>query len=793
GGVRDTSDFGLFFTISNVPQIANLRRSKLTFFGIPADRNGGGGARIPFITLPTACLGIQNTKLTVESYAGETKTALSPTSQGASGCGLVPFAPSIGVTPDTTQQDKPVGPAVNLHVPQPLNPDGLESAHVKDAVVTLPPGLTLNPAAATGLQGCTDAQLGIGTGKPVACPAASKVGTVSIATPVLSAPLTGSVYLGQPLADNPFRIFVVAEGFGISLRLPGRVTPDIATGQLTTTFANTPQVPFTDFTLKFNGGPQAALANPLACGPATTTSALTPYSGTAAKNPTSTFTVDADGKGGACPAAAPFALEFHAGTANPLAGAFSPFAVFVARDDGQQYLSSLSVQEPPGLLGIIANVPLCAEDQAAAGTCGEESRIGTAAVSSGAGSAPFAISGPVALTGPYKGAPFGLSIVVRAIAGPFDLGTVVVRAAIRVDPKDAHLVIDADPLPTILQGIPLRLRGVAVTIDRPSFIFNATNCSVQAVGGTLTSVDGTVQQASAPYQATGCDKLPFAPKLVAKTSAKTSKSTGAGLSVTLTQAPGESNIKSVSVQLPKQFAARSDTLATVCQDTTFNAGPAGCGVGSKVGTVGAVTPLLRAPLGGTVYLVGHNGQLPTLEAVLQGSGITLGLTSTIGLGAGISSTFAAVPDAPISRFQLDLPRGPHSALGSSADLCTGKLAIPATIVSQSGVTLKKTYPLEVADCGIAILKAKVKGHTATLTVRVPAAGKATLTGKGLKKATRKATKAGSFTVKVKLAKSGTKRLNALKRKKRKLSVKLTARFAPTKGAASKATRKLVFK
>jgi hypothetical protein len=179
--------------------------------------------------------------------------------------------------------------------------------------------------------------------------------------------------------------------------------------------------------------------------------------------------------------------------------------------------------------------------------------------------------------------------------------------------------------------------------------------------------------------------------------------------------------------------------------------------------------------------------------VLQGSGITLGLTSTIGLGAGISSTFAAVPDAPISRFQLDLPRGPHSALGSSADLCTGKLAIPATIVSQSGVTLKKTYPLEVADCGIAILKAKVKGHTATLTVRVPAAGKATLTGKGLKKATRKATKAGSFTVKVKLAKSGTKRLNALKRKKRKLSVKLTARFAPTKGAASKATRKLVFK
>jgi hypothetical protein len=793
GGVRDTSDYGLFFTISNVPQVSNLRRSKLTFFGIPADRNAGGGARVPFITLPTACAGIQTTKLTVESYAGETRTATSPTSQGASGCELVPFAPSIGVTPDTTQQDKPVGPAVNLHVPQPLNPDGIESAHVKDAVVTLPPGLTLNPAAATGLVGCTDAQFGIGTGKPVACPAASKVGTVSILSPVLSAPLTGSVYLGQPLADNPFRIFVVAEGFGISVRLPGRVTPDPTTGQLTTTFANTPQVPFTDFTLKFNGGPQAALANPLACGAATTTSALTPYSGTPAKNPSSAFTVDADGKGGACPATLPFSPEFHAGTSNPLAGAFTPFAVFLSREDGQQYLSGLSVQQPPGLLGILANVPLCPEDQAAAGSCGDESKIGFSTVASGAGSAPFAISGPVSLTGPYKGAPFGLSIAVRAIAGPFDLGLVVVRAAIRVDPKDAHLVIDADPLPTILQGIPLRLKGVAVTIDRSSFLFNPTNCSVLAIGGTVTSTEGTVQQVSAPFQASGCDALPFAPKLEAKTSSKTSKSQGAGLSVLLTQKPGESNIKSVSVQLPKQFAARSDTLAGVCPDATFNAGASKCPASSEVGTVGAVTPLLRAPLGGKVYLVGHSGQLPTLEAILSGSGITLNLTSTIGLGAGISSTFAAVPDAPITRFQLDLPRGPHSALGTTADLCTGKLTIPATIVSQSGKTLKTTYPLAVSDCGVKILSAKVKGRTATLKVRVPGAGRVTFTGKGLKKATRKATKAGTFTFKVKLAKSGAARLKALERKKKKLSVKLSASFKPTKGASSKATRKLIFK
>ena len=787
GGLRDTGDYGLFFTISNIPQAAGLTRSVLSFEGVPS-------TNIPFITLPTECGVPGSTKLTVESWQGDTATSVTPPTEVA-GCDQVPFAPSIAVTPDTTQRDKPTGMSVDLHVPQALDPDGIESSHLKDSVVTLPPGVSLNPPAASALAACTDEQFGIGTHDPVACPDSSKVGTTEIDTPVLSAPLTGSVYLGTPHADNPFRIFVLAEGFGLSVRLEGRVTPDPATGQLTATFLDTPQVPFTDFILHFNGGPNATLANPLACGAATTTSSLTPYSGQPPATPTSAYTVDSDGQGGDCQPA-PFALGFTAGTQDRTSGAFSPFTVSVSRDDGQQYLARLSVQEPPGLLGMLSNVPLCGEADAAQGTCPVESQVGTSTVAAGAGPAPFRLQGPVYLTGPYSGAPFGLSIVIRALAGPFDLGTVVVRAAIHVDPADAHLVIDADPLPTILQGIPLRLRTVSVAVDRPNFIFNPTNCGPLAIGGTLTSTEGTVQQVSSPFQATGCDALPFAPKFTASTAATTGRGP-VGLNVTLRQAAGESNTRSVSVVLPKQFSARLDTVQLACPQATFNANPKSCGDGSKVGTTSAVTPLLKDPLGGTVYLVNRGATLPTLEAVLEGSGITVDLSGSIVIGGtGITSTFGAVPDVPITEFKLNLPAGPHSVLSSAADLCAAPLVMPSTILSQSGRTVKQNTVVSVTGCGVAIVRTKVKGRVATVTVRVPAAGTVRLSGKGLKVAKRRTTAAGLIKMKLKLSKRGVAALKAKRRHHKKLAVRLTARFAPSKGASagpSKATKKLVFK
>jgi hypothetical protein len=763
GGVRDDSDYGLFFTISNVPQIASLVTSELKFWGVPS-QHSGGASTVPFISLPTECGVEGTTKLTAESWAGETVTATA-TSAPATGCDQVPFDPSISVTPGTTQADEPTSAAVGLHVPQSSDGATLATAHVRDVSVTLPEGMTINPAAATGLEGCSDA---------TACPAASKVGTVAIATPVLPAPLTGSVYLGEPLPADPYRLFVEATGFGITVRLAGSVHPDPQTGRLTATFAGTPRVPFTDFTLTFSGGPAATLATPLSCGTATTTSALKPYSGQPAATPSTSFTVDADGSGGACPPA-PFSLGFAAGTQDSRAGAFSPFTVTVTRADRQKLLSRLSIRQPPGLLGRLASVPLCGEADAAGGTCPESSRVGTSSVKSGAGPQPFALSGPVYLTGPYAGAPFGLAIAIRALAGPFDLGTVVVRAAIRVDSGDSHLTIDADPLPQILQGIPLRLREVTVVVDREGFIFNPSTCDQLAIHGTLTAVDGTVQEADAPFQATGCDALAFTPKLTAVADGKSSAKAGAGLKVTLEQPPGQSNVRSVSVRLPKRLAANGTTLAKACLAAAFHADPSSCAA-SQVGTVRASTPLLSGPLGGPVYLVAQGATLPSLEALLRGEGLDIGLSATITYADGsLSSTFASVPDVPITSFVLDLPKGPHSALSAGKGLCGGALTMPTTIVGQNGTRIDRATPIAVTGCGLKILRARVKKSVATLTVEVSRPGRLSGHGIGMGWTSRPVTQGGNVQLKMRLSKYG-KRLRVRRhRAHRHLKVRVIVR------------------
>lgn len=823
GGVADTTDYHLFFRISNVPNGINISHSRLTFFGDPAAKTGHGTAA-PFIRLPTACAGPQTTTLTIETYSGNTYTATSTTNDhasptpnliGATGCDQLPFTPSLSMTPSTTQRDAPVGATVDIGVPWQSDPTMLAQSHVKNTVVTLPPGMTISPSAANGLKACTDDQFGQGTSNSINCPVESKVGTATIKTPVLQganpgdpAELTGAVYLGQPLPDNPYRLFVDAAStrYGLDVRLEGTVTPDPKTGQLTTTFANTPQVPFTDFILNLNPGPNATLASPLACGQAKTTSDIAPYSGNADATPNSSFTVDQDGKGGACPDATPFNLGFVAGSTNLAAGAFSPFGLTVTRDDGEQFLSGLTVTQPPGLLGIIQSVPLCDDANAAAGTCPDASRVGTSTVASGPGSAPFSLSGPVYLAGPYGGGPFSLVIAIRALAGPFDLGTVVVRAAIKVDPTDSHLVIDTPSLPTILQGIPLRLRSVNVSIDRANFLFNPTNCGPLAVAATLKSSDGATQNVSAPFQATGCDALPYAPQMTASSTAA-KRGDPAGLTVSLSQAPGEANTRSVSVKLPGQLGARLSTVNQACPEATFMADPTSCNAGSKVGTVLAVTPLLAQPLDGTVYLEAHQPpHLPTLEAVLQGSGITVDLSGNLDLSNGIKSTFQTVPDVPITTFRLTLPpSASNSALTATADLCSGTLPLVATILGQNGKQVDVNSTVGVAGCGIAITKATVNKRAVTLKLLVPSAGTVAVSGKGIGNARKSVGAAGATTMRVKLSKVGLKALRrALHQKKksrRKLTIAIRAAFTPKNGQtaggqpvrASSATRKVTFK
>ncbi|HEY5045204.1 MAG TPA: hypothetical protein VII53_05050 [Solirubrobacteraceae bacterium] len=660
---------------------------------------------------PTNCVQPATTTLQVDSY-GDPGHFLTYTStlSPATGCEKVPFNPSISVTPDSTQADAPVGDTVNLALPQSSDSNGLVSSNLRKAVVSFPAGVSISPSAANGLQACTDAQFGAGSDTPASCPAGSLIGTTSVKSPLLDNPLTGYVYVGAPPAPpaspNPFRVFQEIKGYGLDIKLQGSVAADLHTGRLTATFDNLPQLPFSLFTLKLNGGPAAPLANPQTCGPATTTTALSPWSGQPDSTPFSSFNADWDGAGAPCPAIAPFAPGFSAGTATPAAGGFSPFTLTLSRQDREQNLAGITVQTPPGLLGVLRSVTLCPEPQAAQGSCGPESLIGHTTVGAGPGPSPFFVGGNVFLTGPYNGAPFGLSVVVHAVAGPFDLGNVVVRASIAVDPTDAHLTVRSGPLPQILDGVPLRLRTIAVTVDRPGFTFNPTSCDPLSVDAAISSAQGSSVPVSSRFQVGGCAALPFDPSFKASTQAKTSKAYGASLTVKVGSGAGQANIKSVKVDLPKQLPSRLTTLQKACLARVFEANPAACPRESVVGTATALTPLLAHPLAGPAYLISHGGAaFPDLEIVLQGEGITLILDGQTDIKKGVTtSTFRTVPDAPISAFELKLPTGPYSILGTylpasaKNSFCGQNLAMPTTITGQNGVQIRESTPLTVTGC-----------------------------------------------------------------------------------------------
>jgi hypothetical protein len=838
GNVRTDGDYGNYFTIAVAQPSATvpaLITSTLTFWGVPADsahdaQRGqvcipinnclGGGLAVPagtphtpFLTSPTLCGVPVVTKLTVDSYQHPTTpvTASYPgpadPQQIGTGCNLLSFNPSILVTPDSPQSDAASGVAVKLTVPQSSDPATLGTAHLKTAVVALPPGTSINPAAADRsvpggrLQSCTFAQIGIGTKNPVACPPESAIGTVSIDTPLLptvaGGNLTGNIYLGGPdsgkITASPYTIYLDAEAsqFGISVRLRGTVAPDPVTGQLTTTFADEPQVPFSDLTLHFNNGAHAPLANPLVCGAATTTSNLTPYSGTPAATPTSVFSVDFNGAGGACPSPLPFSLtQTTAPQSPPTAGAYSPFTINFARADGQQYLSQIRAVLPPGLLGAIPSVPLCTETQAAAGTCDAASKVGDVTVTAGAGSDPYPFSGAVYLTGPYNGAPYGLSIAVPAVAGPFDLGTVVTRARIDVDQLTGRVIVTSN-LPTIVAGIPLRLKTLSIAIDRSGYFFNPTNCGVLSTDTTLTSTLGAIQSLSTPFQVSGCSGLAFKPKFSASSSAKTSRAHGARLQVKITQAAHQSNIHSVFVTLPKQLPSRLTTIQKACPDSIFNVNPANCPAASLVGSATAVTPVLPRTLAGPAYLVAHGGAgFPDLDLILNGSGVRVILVGAINITGAITTTnFAAIPDVPITSFSVTLPTGPHSALTSNGSLCGSSLVMPTTIVGQNGTKITQNTKIAVSGCAPQVLRKRVNGRTASITVKTPAAGRVSGSGSHLRFTKRSVSRITTLTLKVSLSNRG---LAAL-RQRGSLKVRVRIGFVPKQGATSKTFTTVTFR
>jgi hypothetical protein len=740
-------DYRVHARATNIYSLVEFVRQSLTVWGVPADPShnaqrgsefdceqfgsnehfvpgeescnakGGFAANenpVAYLVNPTQCTEKPLTAelLGVESWEGEqvppTTTNIGP----FTGCESLKFSPTIAVAPEQTQATTPTGYEVDLKIPQTEGAEGLATPDLKDAVVKMPLGVVLSPSAANGLESCTEAQVGLGSEQPVECPGASKLGTASVITPALTGELKGALYLGGPpsgpITGPPFTVYLTFAGHGVLVKIRGTATPNPATDQITTVFDENPELPFSELKLHLTGGSRATLANPSTCGSYAAEGVLTPWS--------TPFTPDA------ITSSAPFEItgcqaprfdpSFAASTLSNQAGGYSPLRVTFGREDADEDLGGLSVTTPPGLSGNLSKISLCSEPQAALGTCPEASQIGEVMAGAGPGPEPYFIKGgKVFITGPYDGAPFGLSIDVSERAGPLDLGSgpcdcEVVRATVSVNPRTAQLTVTNAALPTGKYGIPFQVKSVDVEINRPEFVFNPTNCEPLSVYGKLTSTQGMTSEQAYHFQVTNCAALAFKPAFKVSTSGKTTREDGASLDARLSypKAPfgSQANIALAKVQLPKQLPSRLTTLQKACPAAVFEANPAACPAASRVGVARATTPIIPVPLTGPAYFVSHGGEgFPSLIVVLQGYGVTVDLVGSTFINEKTSvttSTFKTVPDVPVGTFELYLPQGRYSALAAHGSLCNSKLSMPTEFVAQNGDSIVETTPISVTGC-----------------------------------------------------------------------------------------------
>ncbi len=649
------------------------------------------------------------------------------------GCKNVPFDPEIETNPGTTEVDSPSAATVDTTLPFITGGETLSESHLRNLKMTLPKGMGLNASASNGLVACTDAQFKqSGTKAPVECPAASKIGTVAIETPPLPAgSLKGNVYLGQQLSRDPtsgqeFRIFIDAEApeSGVESRLIGLTKADPITGQLTTEINEAPQVPFTDVKLHFDGT-NSVLTSPPTCAAAETTSTMVPWSTPAStRTPTSKFTLSSVPGGGTCPqtlAQRSFAPGYTAASENPAAGAYSPFQIHIGRPDGQQELKLVNATLPKGLTGNLSGIPYCSEAQLASAaansgaaeqassSCPAASMLGTATTLSGTGAKPAQLAGKVYLAGPYKGAPLSMAVVTPAVSGPFDLGTVVVRIAVNVDPKTAAITAVTDTVPDVYGGVKLDIRSIDFNLNRAKFTLNPTNCEAQAVTGALSGAGGDATNPAAwssypinsPYTPTNCSSLGFKPKLTTKLlggRSATKRLAHPKLQATLTAPEGGANIARTALTLSASEQLDNSHIRTVCTNPQLASQT--CPSASVYGHATAVTPLLSQPLSGPVYLVPSGHQLPDLVADLRGQ-VNVQLYGVIGnkKGAGLKTVFEAVPDTPVTKFTLTTEGGKKGLLINSKDLCKHPAKSALNIKGQNGKKIKKNkLPLMTSGC-----------------------------------------------------------------------------------------------
>lgn len=743
-----TNHYAIQTTTPNINETVPVFATKVSIWGVPGEKahdsercNGGSFEHTdkecsvdiekPFLAIPSQCESDNVMRLShYDSWEepGNFGPEIDYTMpEKITACDKPRFDPDVEIVTTGKQANTPTGLDVHVKIAQNENPNALATPPVKRFTVRLPLGMSFSPSFADGLQSCTLAQMQLGTNNPVECPDASRIGEVSLHSPLLPKSAEGSMYLAAQ-GDNPFgstfALLLVlhdTEERGVLVKIPGRIDVDQQTGQITTVFNDTPQFPFDDLVLKFRSGPRAPLISPPTCGKQTigveVASYAQPQKPVDASN---TYEVTEGPNGTPCPpdsARRSFTPSFSAGSLNPVAGAFSTFLFRMTRDDQEQELSQVSTILPPGLVAKIAGVPFC-PDQAIASistaegagaqelahpACPAASQLGTISAGLGAGPGPNYFPGKLYLAGPYKGAPLSLVVVAPGIAGPFDLGNVVVRTPTYVDPESAQVTAVSDPFPSSLHGVILRARDIRLRLDRPQTTINPTNCSQMAVNGKITGVGGdllstaddSLFNAAVPFQVGSCGDLAFKPKLSFRLFGGTHRGSHPKFRATLTMPPGGANIKSASVALPHSEFLDQGHIGTVCTRVQFAA--AACPPASIYGKVEAKTPLLDETLTGNVYLRSSDHPLPDLVAAFRGGKIDANLSGRIdSVNGGIRNTFDFVPDVPVTSATFTFAGGAKGLLVNSRDICRSTPKATAIFNGQNGDSITLRPPLKSA-------------------------------------------------------------------------------------------------
>jgi hypothetical protein len=709
----------------------------------------------PLLSTPTSCSDSISIEASIDSWGhpGEFIERAEPLTDGAgnptpvTGCAALGagFQPTLEARPTTNVADSPSGLDVDLAIPQTNDLNELATAHLKKAVVTLPPGLVLNPSSANGLGSCSSAQIGIdpntgiANGDPIACPDSSRIGTVEVDTPLLDHPTPGAVYIATP-HDNPFdsllAIYVVIDDpvSGTLVKLAGHVAPDPSTGQLTTTFDHNPQLPFDHFKLHFKSGPRAVLRTPSTCGNYSTTSEMTPWSAPDSGPPATPHDDYAisQGPGGGCASSEsslPNSPSFDAGAVSPIAAKSTPFVLHLRREDGSQNFSAVDVSPPPGLTAKLAGTEQCSDAALAAAaaksghqeqqspSCPASSEVGSFQAAAGSGPSPYYAPGKVYLSGPYKGAPLSLAFITPAVAGPYDLGTIVTRAAVRIDASTGRVTTVSDPLPRILRGIPLDVRSVDVSLDRPDFARTGTSCDPLSVDGSLTSTLGQVVPLSQRFQLAECTGLAFKPKLGIRLFGGTKRGSHPALRGVVQMPEGGANIAKTIVALPHSEFLDQGHIGTVCTRVQFAAGDgngSACPAASIYGHATATSPLVSYALEGNAILRSSSHELPDLVVALHGPPSQPIAVDVVGridsVKGGIRTSFEGVPDLPVSSFVLSMQGGKKGLLQNSTNICKGVHKVTAEFDAQNGKTADLSPALKNGKCGKTKTKNKKGNH-----------------------------------------------------------------------------------